>query len=56
LQLWGQALKIGKITEAREGESPYDPDFVPMIKQGEKDLKNGKGIPMTLDELENLCK
>jgi len=52
-----KAFKIKyTISKAEEVESPYNPDFVAMIKQGEKDLKNGKGIKMTLDELEKLCK
>ncbi len=52
-----KAFKIKyKITTAQEAESPYDPEFVAMIKQGEKDLKNGKGIKMTLEELDNLCR
>ena len=52
-----KAFKIKyKISKAREAESPYDPEFVAMIKQGEKDLKNGKGITMTLDKLESICK
>lgn len=52
-----KAFKIKyKISKTQEVENPYDPEFVAMIKQGEKDIKNGKGIKMTLDELENLCK
>ncbi len=52
-----EAFKIKySISQVQEAESPYDPAFVAMIKQGEIDLKNGKGIKMTLDELENLCK
>ena len=52
-----KAFKIKySISKVEEVESPYNPDFVAMIKQGEKDLKNGKGIKMTLDELEKLCK
>lgn len=52
-----KAFKIKyKISKAQETKSPYDPKFVAMIKQGERDLKNGKGVDMTLDELENLCK
>jgi len=45
---------ISKISD--NPESPYNPEFVAMIKQGEQDLKNGKGVKMTLQELENLCK
>lgn len=52
-----KAFKIKyKISKVQNEESPYNPEFVAMIKQGEKDLKNGKGIKMTMDELENLCK
>jgi len=52
-----KAFKIKyKITKASDEDSPYDSEFVEVIKQGERDLMNGKGIKMTLDELENLCK
>lgn len=52
-----KAFKIKyKITKAKEPESPYNPDFVAMIKPGEKDLKDGKGISMTIEDLEKLCK
>ena len=52
-----KAFKIKyKISVAKEIESSYDHEFVAMIKQGEIDLKNGKGIKMTLEEMENLCK
>jgi len=52
-----KAFKIKyKISKTSESESPYNPEFVNMIKEGEKDLKNGKGIKMTVAELENLCK
>jgi hypothetical protein len=50
-----KAFKIKyRISKAQEVESPYDPEFVARIKQGEKDLNSGKGIKMTLAELENL--
>lgn len=52
-----KAFKIKySISNAKKTESPYKPDFVAMIKQGEKDLKSGKGISMTLEDLEKLCK
>ncbi|MFT4094515.1 MAG: hypothetical protein QM640_12830 [Niabella sp.] len=52
-----KAFKIKySISKVQETESPYNPDFVAMIKQGEQDLKDGKGIKMSLEELENLCK
>ncbi|MCF8360781.1 MAG: hypothetical protein K9H26_18645 [Prolixibacteraceae bacterium] len=52
-----KSLKIKyQISTINEPESPYNPDFVKMIRQGEKDIKSGKGIGMTIDEMENLCK
>jgi hypothetical protein len=52
-----KAFKIEySISTPKETGTPYNPDFVAMIKQGEDDLKNGKGIKMNLDELEKLCK
>lgn len=52
-----KAFKIKfSISKTTAIEKPYSPDFVAIIKQGEKDLKNGKGIKMSLEELEKLCK
>jgi hypothetical protein len=34
-----------------EGESFYDPDYVEMIKQGDEDLKAGKGVAVDIDNL-----
>jgi hypothetical protein len=52
-----KAFKIKyKISKTQETEGTYDPEFVAMIKQGEKDIKNGKGIRINLEDLENLCK
>jgi hypothetical protein len=48
-----EALKIKfEVTK----DSQYNPEFVSMIKQGQQDINDGKGITMTLDELEKLCK
>jgi len=33
-------------------KSPYDPDFVDMVLQGDKDLKEGKGKKITIEELQ----
>ncbi|MFB0908936.1 MAG: 3-dehydroquinate dehydratase [Spirosomataceae bacterium] len=50
-----KAFKIDyKITNVEERESIYKPEFIEMIKQGEKDLAEGKGISMTMEELEKL--
>ncbi|MEY4539127.1 MAG: hypothetical protein RLZZ306_884 [Bacteroidota bacterium] len=44
------------ISKPVEMDTPYNAEFVAKIKKGQKDLKEGKGISMTLEELENLCK
>jgi len=52
-----KAFKIKyKISKVNDTGSPYDPEFVAMIKKGEQDLKEGKGVTLTMQELENLCK
>lgn len=50
-----KALKI-KFELSKEGDKPYDAEFVEKIKQGDEDLKNGKGRTVTLDEMDNLWK
>lgn len=42
--------------EIEEKEKPYNPEFVKEILQGEKDIAEGRGIKMTMEELNNLCK
>jgi len=54
LKAFMKALKI-KFDLTKE-KNPYDPDFVSKIKQGDEDMKNGKGRTVTLDELDNLWK
>ncbi|MFT4061204.1 MAG: hypothetical protein QM642_02485 [Edaphocola sp.] len=49
-----KALKI-KFELSKE-KSPYNPEFVQKIRQGDEDLKNGKGRPVTLEELDSLWK
>lgn len=48
--------EISEISEVSESETPYKKEFVKMIKQGEKEIKEGKGIKISIDDLENLCK
>jgi hypothetical protein len=43
-------MKAFKISFEEE-KSPYDPEFVKMIKQGEEDLKAGKGVKVDIDDL-----
>lgn len=37
--------------EVHVEESPYNPDFVAKIKEGEKQLKEGKGIKIDVENL-----
>ncbi|MBA0883388.1 DUF2683 family protein [Flavobacterium undicola] len=39
-----------------EEEKPYNEEFVKEILQGQKDLQEGRGIKMTLEEIQALCK
>ncbi|RUT70769.1 hypothetical protein D0817_09885 [Flavobacterium cupreum] len=39
-----------------EKEKPYNPEFVKEILQGRKDIKEGKGIKMTMEEIQALCR
>lgn len=36
--------------------SPYDPKFVDMVLQGDKDIKEGKGKKITKEDLDALWK
>ena len=42
--------------ELSKEQSPYKPEFVKKIEQGDKDLKNGKGRKVSIEELDNLWK
>ncbi len=50
-----KALKI-KFKLSKEEIKPYNPEFVKKIKQGDEDLKNGKGRTVTLEVLDGLWK
>lgn len=49
-------LKGFEVNYKEDSDSPYDPEFVEMIKEGERELKEGKGIKMTAAELAELWK
>jgi hypothetical protein len=49
-----KALKIE--FELTKEESPYNPEFVDKIQQGDQDLKNGKGRAVTVEELDGMWK
>jgi len=53
LKAFAKALKM-KLEIAKE--KPYDPEFVEKIVQGYKDIADGKGIQMTVEEFRALCK
>ena len=52
LKAFAKALGIDfTVPKREEGENPYDPEFVKMIKEGEEALKSGKGVSITVDNL-----
>jgi hypothetical protein len=55
LKAFMKAMKI-KFELAPETESPYKPEFVEKILQGDQDFEAGKGRKVTLDELNALWK
>lgn len=42
--------------EIEKEEKPYDPEFVKEILEAREELKQGKGIKMTLEEIDKLWK
>lgn len=47
LKAFIKALKIDFVTE----KDNYDPEFVQKIKQGQDDIRNGKGVKIAIDDL-----
>ncbi len=50
-----KAFKI-KFSISKTTKPVYNPDFVAMIKKGEKEIEEGKGIKMSVTEFKQLCK
>lgn len=46
-----KSLAFEIVEKIEETEKPYNPEFVKEILQAEKDIKDGKGIKMTLEEI-----
>ena len=42
--------------EIEKEEKPYNPEFVKEILDAAKEVREGKGIRMTMEELKELCK
>jgi hypothetical protein len=40
----------------QETEKPYNPEFVKEILEAAKEVREGKGTRMTMEELKELCK
>ena len=53
LKAFLEALKIR--FEFSKNET-YNPEFVEKILQGKKDIEQGKGITLSMQELKELCK
>jgi hypothetical protein len=50
-----KTLKI-KFEVSKETDSSYNSEFVAMIKKGEKQIAEGKGIKMSIDDFKDLCR
>jgi hypothetical protein len=50
-----KALKI-KFELSKEEDKPYNPEFVAMIKKGDKEFAEGKGKKMSVADFKELCK
>lgn len=42
--------------EIEKEDKPYNPEFVKEILEAAKEVREGKGIRMTMEELKELCK
>ena len=42
--------------EIEKENKPYNPEFVKEILEAAKEVREGKGITMTMEELKDLCK
>jgi hypothetical protein len=49
------AKSLGFEIEAKE-DKPYNPEFVKEILVAAKEVREGKGVRMTIEELKELCK
>ena len=56
LLLAKKVLKILDISFEYNDDKPYNPEFVAMIEQNKLDLKAGKGVKMTIEQVEALWK
>jgi len=50
-----KALKI-KFDISKAEDAPYNPEFIEKILQGKKEIEQGKGITLSMNELNELCK
>ena len=49
-------LKGFDVSFEEKSDKPYDPEFVALVKEAEKEIKEGKGIKMSATELKALWK
>ena len=51
IKAFEQMAKALKVPFKINKESPYNPEFVAMVKKADKDFKNGKGKKVQLDDI-----
>ena len=50
------AKALGFEIEKKEEQNAYNPEFIKEIQEAQKEIKEGKGIKMTVEELDALWK
>ena len=51
IKVFEEMAKALKLPFEVKEDSPYNPEFVTMVKQADKDFKNGKGKKIKLDDI-----
>lgn len=51
IKVFEEMAKVLKISFEVKEDSPYNPEFVAMVKQADKDFKSGKGKKIKLDDI-----
>jgi hypothetical protein len=51
IKVFEEMAKALKVPFEVKEENPYNPEFVKMVKQADKDFENGKGKKIKLDDI-----
>ncbi|MEO6812800.1 MAG: DUF2683 family protein [Ginsengibacter sp.] len=51
IKIFEEMAKALKLSFGVKEDGPYNPEFVAMVKQADKDFKSGKGKKIKLDDI-----